>query len=205
MSYRLALIAIGIVVAAYWQRVLRMARKARRSTGRAANFLPPEPLGRAIRVIWVPVVVLWVAHPWITALAPPKTAALRPLLASPWLAWLGAAIALACFLASRRCWKMMGKSWRMGIDPSEQTALVTGGPFAYVRHPIYALSQAMMLATVLAIPSPLMIAAGLVHIVLLHWEARREERHLLQVHGDEYGIYCQRVRRFIPRSNRAGV
>ena len=93
----------------------------------------------------------------------------------------------------------MGKNWRMGIDPNEQNPLIVTGPYAYVRHPIYALSQAMLVLTVLAIPSPLMIAAGVMHVLLLQWEARREEGHLRGVHGTKYDEYCEGVGRFVPR------
>ncbi len=92
----------------------------------------------------------------------------------------------------------MGKSWRMGIDPNEKTPLVVSGPYAYVRHPIYALSSVLMLATMLAIPSPLMIAVGITHLLLLQWEARREEQHLIRVHGQLYQNYFDSVGRFVP-------
>jgi protein-S-isoprenylcysteine O-methyltransferase Ste14 len=199
MSYRLATLVIGLVIGAYWARVARMARKARRKTGRAANFLPPEPLGRVLRLIWVPIVVIWIAHPFVTFVGRPNWAVLRPLYRTAWLAWPAAAIALVCFLATRACWKFMGRNWRMGIDPAEKNPLIQDGPWSRVRHPIYSLSQAMMLATLLAIPSPLLIAAGLVHLALLQWEARREERHLQSVHGQPWIDYCTCVPRFIPR------
>src|SRR5687767_14552860 len=32
----------------------------------------------------------------------------------------------------------MGESWRVGVDETETTDLVTGGPFAVVRNPIFA-------------------------------------------------------------------
>ena len=32
----------------------------------------------------------------------------------------------------------MGRSWRIGVEEGERTDLVTGGPFAIVRNPIYA-------------------------------------------------------------------
>jgi len=198
MAYRLAAFSLGLIVAAYWWRVVRMARKARRATGRAANFLPAEPVGRALRIVWVPVVIVWIVHPFVTAVARPHPAALTPLWASAWLAWPAVALAAACLRASHRCWKVMGKNWRMGIDPAEHNPLVMAGPFARVRHPIYALSQAMMLASVAVIPTPLMIAAGATHVFLLQWEARREERHLLRLHGQQYADYCARVARFIP-------
>jgi protein-S-isoprenylcysteine O-methyltransferase Ste14 len=88
----------------------------------------------------------------------------------------------------------------MGIDPSERTTLVFTGPYAWVRHPIYALSLMMMLATMLALPSPLMLTAGVTHLALLVWEARREEHYLAALHGATYRQYCSRVGRFVPRS-----
>jgi protein-S-isoprenylcysteine O-methyltransferase Ste14 len=93
----------------------------------------------------------------------------------------------------------MGRQWRMGIDPTERSKLISAGPYAYVRHPIYAISQAMMVATVCALPSPLLIAAGAVHLILIQWEARREESYLLNMDRASYEAYCLRVGRFIPR------
>jgi protein-S-isoprenylcysteine O-methyltransferase Ste14 len=193
----------GLVVGAYWLRVVRMARKMRRKTGRAANFVPTEPLGRALRIIWQPIVWIWIAHPFVTAFLSSPPPLLRPIYSVPALQWLAVGIAILAFLATRVCWKRMGKSWRMGIDPAEQTALVITGPWAYVRHPIYALSSVLMIATVVVIPTPLMIAVGLVHLLLLQWEAAREERHLSQIHGEQYDQYCKSVGRFLPRTFRS--
>lgn len=204
-SVALPLMLLGLVVAGYWYRVMRMARKARQRTGRAANLLPPEPVGRVLRVVWVPVVVTWMAHPFVSAFVDRLPPPLRPVAWSPVAAWAGVAVAAACFAATRVCWRRMGTAWRMGIDPNEQTPLVATGPFAYVRHPIYALSALMMLATVVAVPSPLMIAVGAAHIALLVWESQREERHMLRLHGQAYARYRQRVGRFIPASARPYV
>lgn len=199
MMYRVAALLLGVVIAGYWGGVVRMAQKAHGKTGRAGNIVPAESIGRILRIVWAPVVVLWVSHPLITASVAHAPLALRPLRPNAWAGFAGAGLAAMCFLATRACWKRMGANWRMGIDPSERTSLVIDGPFAYVRHPIYALSQAMMLATVLAIPSPLMIALALLHIGLMQWEAAREEKYLLRTHGQPYAEYCRRVGRFIPR------
>jgi protein-S-isoprenylcysteine O-methyltransferase Ste14 len=166
---------LGIIILTYWARVARLAMKARKRSGRAGNFLPPEPLGRVLRIIWIPVVIIWIVHPFLTAALTHPPTLIRPILHEPWLAWPAVLIAALALAGSLICWKRMGRSWRMGIDPAEKTDLVITGPFAYVRHPIYALSSLLMLATIAAIPSPLMIAAGLVHLLLLQWEARREE------------------------------
>ncbi len=189
-------------MAAYWWRVVRMASKARRRTGRAANFIPAEPVGRAIRLVWQPVVWAWVGLPLAAAFAGRLPAGLRPVYHQPAVRWAAAAAVAAGFVATRACWRRMGKSWRMGIDPGERTALVVTGPFARVRHPIYALSSLMMAATVVAVPSPAMAAVAAVHLLLLRWEARREERHLSAVHGAAYDRYLADVGRFLPRLGR---
>lgn len=198
MIYRSAALFLGAVIAVYWGRVLRMAYKARRKTGRAGNFIPAERLGQLLRLVWIPVVAVWVAHPFVTAFVAHPPTPLRPLWHSALAGWAGAIVAAGCFAATRVCWKTMGRNWRMGIDAADRTGLVVNGPFARVRHPIYSLSQAMMLATLIAIPSPLMIASGAIHIALIRWEAAREEKHLLELHGAAYGEYCSRVGRFIP-------
>jgi protein-S-isoprenylcysteine O-methyltransferase Ste14 len=195
---------LGLILLAYWGRVVRMAHKARKRTGRAANFLPPELVGRALRLIWVPVVIVWVTHPLLTAFARPHRGLMGTLWRVPWVAWLAVIGAAGCLGASLMCWKRMGKSWRMGIDPSERTPLVVEGPYAYVRHPIYALSQVLMVTSVIVIPSPLLIGCAVVHVALLQWEARREEAYLRDAHGDAYTDYCSRVGRFLPWRKRIG-
>ncbi|HWE02598.1 MAG TPA: isoprenylcysteine carboxylmethyltransferase family protein [Tepidisphaeraceae bacterium] len=194
---------LGIVLAAYWGRVMRMAYKIRRRTGHAANLIPEEKVGKLSRILWAPAVVMWVTYPFVAAFfwafskKPPLL--LRPIGYQPWIAWPALGIAAACFLLSRICWRTMGRHWRMGIDPAEQNPLIAVGPFAYVRHPIYALSMLMMLASAAMLPSPLMLAAGIVHISLLSWESRREDRHLYKIHGDAYGRYREQVGGFFPR------
>jgi len=76
------------------------------------------------------------------------------------------------------------------------------GPYEYVRHPIYALSSLLMIASALVIPSPFMIGLALIHVTCLQWEARREEAHLIATHGKSYAEYRRRVGRFLPRVSR---
>jgi protein-S-isoprenylcysteine O-methyltransferase Ste14 len=195
---------IGLILAVYWLRVLQMVRRTPKSAGHHANFIPEEKLGRALRIIWMPVVALWVVLPLLhsygigSGIAP-----LRPLADWPIVQWSALAVALGAFALTWLCWGRMGKSWRMGIDPNERTQLVFTGPFAYVRHPIYGLSSLLMLCTMLILPSPMMLFVGLLHLLLLQWEVQREEVYLCSVHGPAYQAYQQHVGRFFPRSLRA--
>lgn len=198
--YRWPALILGIVIVTYWARVVRLTMKIRRSTGRSANFWPKERLGQALRFFWYPAVAVWTVQPFAAAFAAQPTFVFRPIVENAIVSWLAAAVAVAALAATVVCWKKMGKSWRMGINPGEKTELVVSGPYAFVRHPIYALSSLLMLSTLAIVPSPLMLVAGLIHLSLLQWEARREEQYLIEKHGDVYQSYCRQVGRFFPRS-----
>jgi protein-S-isoprenylcysteine O-methyltransferase Ste14 len=189
-----------LLVGFYWARVLKLVRKTRRRTGQSANFLPPEPLGRALRVLWYPTVAAWIALPLIGVMVDSLPEFLRLRRPPAWVAWSGVLVMSLALAATMVCWKRMGRSWRMGINPGETTQLIVTGPYAYVRHPIYALSTVLMLATLAAAPSIAMAVAAAIHLAFLQWEARREEQYLLRTHGATYGDYCRRVGRFVPRS-----
>jgi protein-S-isoprenylcysteine O-methyltransferase Ste14 len=191
---------VGCLMAIYWARVLRLAWKEKRRTGQAANLLPPEPLGRALRLVWFPVIFLWILLPLFASFA--VFGGLRPfvpLYDQPIVAYGALAVAIAAFVATLICWKKMGRSWRMGINPEDKTQLVISGPYAYLRHPIYALSSLLMLCTMAILPSPAMLVMGVLHIALLQWEARREEQYLTRLHGPSYADYAARTGRFVPR------
>src|SRR5215208_1285117 len=153
----------ALIITAYWARAMRLAYKIKKQTGNAANFTPPEDLGRKIRILWRPLVIFWIVHFFINAFTPPEKLhfLLRPLIPNQILSWICLAILAAALAATLICWKRMGKSWRMGINPDEKTQLIVSGPYAYVRHPIYAIQSLMLLASMALLPSPLMLAAGL--------------------------------------------
>lgn len=201
MPYFPALI-FGVLLTIYWARVVRLVYKVRKTTGKSANFRPPERLGRILRFLWVPIVIVWIGQGYLAALVPHDKLPwlVRPLFLNAIVSWIAVVVGVIALVATMVCWKKMGKDWRMGINPDEKTHLIVSGPYAYLRHPIYALSSILMLATVAAVPSPLMLAVGLVHLLLLQWEARREERYLVQHHGEAYADYRRRVGAFVPTS-----
>jgi len=198
MPYLPALI-LGLVLSVYWARVMRLAWKIHRQAGHSPNFSPSEPIGKWLRIAWHPTVAVWIAQPYLVAFMKKLPWTFRPLIRSEALAWPAAAVVVLALAGTMVCWRKMGKSWRMGINPDEKTELIVSGPYAYVRHPIYALSSLLMLASVAIVPSPLMLIACGIHLLLLQLEARREEKYLAIHHGPGYLEYCRRVGRFVPR------
>lgn len=93
----------------------------------------------------------------------------------------------------------MGASWRVGVDPGERTALVTGGPFAYVRNPIYSAMLVAVTGLALLVPNAVAVAAVVVLVAGLELHVRVvEEPHLARVHGGAYTSYAARTGRFLP-------
>jgi len=93
----------------------------------------------------------------------------------------------------------MGNSWRVGLDPGETTALMTGGLFAVVRNPIF---TGVLLATVgffLMLPNVMSAAASLCIFLGLELQVRWiEEPYLTRIHGARYLSYAREVGRFAP-------
>lgn len=191
-------LAVGLIVLGYWLRVLWKAMKLRARTGRGGNFVPAERVGFWVRLIWQPVVWGWITIPLVVALGQPRWWVFRLFYDATAVRWIAVGGVALAFAATWVCWRRMGRSWRMGIDPNERTALVVTGPYRVIRHPIYALSAMLMICTVIAAPTPLLLVAAVVHIALLRWEAIREERYLSRVHGESFERYCAGVGRFFP-------
>src|SRR3972149_3345583 len=61
---------------------------------------------------------------------------------------------------------------RVGVSIDRETELVTSGLVRHVRHPIYALSIALMVCSVLGVATAPMLAVGAAHVVLMNVKAR---------------------------------
>ncbi|MDX8153306.1 methyltransferase [Patulibacter brassicae] len=93
----------------------------------------------------------------------------------------------------------MGREWRIGVDAGERTTLVTGGPFARVRNPVFT-AMAVVAAGLLALVPNVVALGGLLALLLavqlqVRWA---EEPYLARVHGSAYAAYAARAGRFVP-------
>jgi protein-S-isoprenylcysteine O-methyltransferase Ste14 len=99
----------------------------------------------------------------------------------------------------------MGASWRIGVDESERTELVTGGVFALCRNPIYTFMVIAWVGFALLVPTWLSLASIPVGIVAFEVQVRLvEEPYLLRSHGEPYRAWASRVGRFVPGVGRFG-
>ncbi|MDP6980193.1 MAG: isoprenylcysteine carboxylmethyltransferase family protein [Myxococcota bacterium] len=118
---------------------------------------------------------------------------------SPALHALGAVLVVAGNVGVLLAQHGMGDSWRVGVDESETTALVTNGPFAWVRNPIFSFMGVSLVGLWLLLPNVVAVVAGLLAIAGIEGQVRGvEEPHLLNTHPDSYASYARGVGRFVP-------
>ncbi|HEY8141868.1 MAG TPA: isoprenylcysteine carboxylmethyltransferase family protein [Kofleriaceae bacterium] len=122
-------------------------------------------------------------------LAPQTVFFVLTLLLSGWSAWavIGAVRAL-------------GKQWSIQARVLENHELVTAGPFATVRHPIYSAMIAMLVATGFAIGDWRAVLGGLALELTGTWlRVRGEDRLLRETFGTVWEAYAARVPALVPR------
>ncbi|WP_419913334.1 methyltransferase family protein [Hoeflea sp.] len=84
------------------------------------------------------------------------------------------------------------------LPTRKSTHLVTTGPYAFSRNPIYCGYVVLLIALGLILANAWFVAFAAATAVGIHrFAVEREEMHLLAVFGAEYESYCRRVRRWI--------
>lgn len=104
---------------------------------------------------------------------------------------VGAALAVAGLLATFATQLAMGTSWRIGVDETERTDLVTA-------------MATTGLGLALMVPNLVALLGFALLLVALQLQVRVvEEPYLVRTHGQSYAAYAATVGRFIPGLGRA--
>ena len=197
------LLLLALTLLVYWARVSTLILRARQRRRHPVGVIPRLKLEKLLWAVWVPLVLAWLFLP-IFALASrrPHLAVPEMVLTSPALVslrWFAAAAAVTALFLTWGCWRRMGRWWRIAILPGEKAQLVTDGFYARVRHPIYALSMALMLSSAVILPTLPMATLSAAHVTLILLKSWKEEEYLASSLGEVYTGYCRRTGRFLPR------
>jgi protein-S-isoprenylcysteine O-methyltransferase Ste14 len=189
----------------YWVGVWVQARRVRRRIRRSPNLKPRGARETALWLGWLLVVLVWIGQPFLGAgeQAPPVIRFFPPLLHPAGLV-LGLLGLVLGYVGTLWCYAAMGDTWRIGIDTRETTSLVRGGPYRWVRHPIYSFQVVILSGAALLLPTPLSLGILALHYGCVRIKAADEERHLIAVHHEAYHDYLTRTGRLFPRL-RGGV
>jgi protein-S-isoprenylcysteine O-methyltransferase Ste14 len=93
----------------------------------------------------------------------------------------------------------LGKQFRIHAGLYDDHELVRSGPYAVVRHPIYASLLAMLLCTLLALtPWPWALVSLALFVAGTEVRVRTEDRLLASRFGDAFRDYRRRVPAYVP-------
>ena len=138
---------------------------------------------------------------FVGAIAAPVAAmaGLDPLAESDAVPVVGLVVAVVGIAATYVAQLGMGSEWRIGIDRTEVTGLVTGGLFALVRNPIFTAMIFTAVGFAAMVPNVIAVVAAICLLVAIELQVRYvEEPHLQRLHGRVYDEYAARVGRFVP-------
>jgi len=177
---------------------LRTAVQLRRTGSTGLNGIS----GRIGSLEWVAGVLFCVALA-IGVLAPvlDVTETIDPIAAldATWVHVLGGTLFALGLCGTLYAQLAMGDSWRIGVDERERTALVTEGPFALVRNPIFAAMIPTSVGLTLMVPNPVAFAGLAALVFALEIQVRLvEEPYLARAHGGAYAAYAASTGRFAP-------
>jgi protein-S-isoprenylcysteine O-methyltransferase Ste14 len=91
----------------------------------------------------------------------------------------------------------LGRNWGMPASRKENPELITGGPYQFVRHPIYAGFLIALLGTAIAL-SVLWLLPLVLFGAYFIYAARQEERYMAETFPEQYPAYKRRTKMLVP-------
>ena len=185
LLYRHLFAAMWMAWALYWWALSRNVKVTVRREALASRLLHIGPLALAALLLAAP-------HVPIDFLAE------RIL---PWtvmLFWIGAALTFAGLLFAVWARVHLGTNWSGTVTLKRGHELITSGPYALVRHPIYTGLLLACLGSALARDEWRGVLALALVALALWRKLRHEERWMREQFGDAYGAYARRVAALVP-------
>jgi protein-S-isoprenylcysteine O-methyltransferase Ste14 len=128
------------------------------------------------------------ASSWLGVIAPLEISSIKG------LGWFCLLVSLLWMLIAQA---QMGASWRIGIDSTNRTELVSKGLFSISRNPIFLATRVALLGFFLVAPNAATLALLAAAEVIIQVQVCLEEKHLLGLHGSAYEQYFSKVPRWL--------
>src|ERR1700739_86115 len=165
---------------------------------KAANTKTPQRLEPAaspiLRVFIFLIAIILLSTPRI----PLRWLYLQLWTAGLWPFWLGAAVPISGLLFAIWAREHLGRNWSRSVTIKQDHELITTGPYAVVRHPIYT----GMLAGFLGMGIAISQVRGFIVFALIFlafWiKLRMEERWMRSQFGETYTAYAHQTAALVP-------
>jgi protein-S-isoprenylcysteine O-methyltransferase Ste14 len=116
-----------------------------------------------------------------------------------WLRWAGFILGLGSLALWTWVQAVLGKQWSAQLQLRGEHRLVTTGPYARVRHPLYTAMFGYALSLALVTANWIFVILTLAIIFGLAARVSREEQMMIEAFGEEYRAYMHTTGRFFPK------
>lgn len=185
LAYRYLFPALWLSWAAYWWLASRGAKASVRQEPLRSRLHHVVPLMLAFWLLWADRV-------------PGALLSERAFRWAPWEFWLGAAMTVAGLGFAVWARIHIGRNWSGIVTIKQDHELITDGPYALVRHPIYTGLLLAFIGSALARGEWRGGLAFLVAWAALWGKLRLEERWMVERFGSDYVNYQKRVPALLP-------
>ena len=193
-------LAFAILLAALLAMRVYFMIKVRRSGG---HLIPNDQAvaregGRGVLVLRVIVffalmtflVLYFLGAKWIDAFLFPLPA---------WLRWAGFAIGLVSVIFWTWTQVILDTQWSAQLQLTKEHHLITTGPYARIRHPLYTAMFVWAIALALLTANWIFVAFAALSIAGTVARVPKEEQMMLEAFSNEYRTYMQHTGRFFPK------
>ena len=115
-----------------------------------------------------------------------------------WAFWSGAVLTAIGLLFSLWARHHLGRNWSIAVTVKEGHELITSGPYALVRHPLYSGLVLALLGCVLAVGEWRGMVAMALAMSVFWPKLRLEEKWMREQFGESYEAYSRKVAALVP-------
>ena len=116
-----------------------------------------------------------------------------------WLRWTGFATGIVSVIFWTWTQVTLDTQWSAQLQLIEGHRLITSGPYARIRHPLYAGMLGWCVSLSLLTANWIFVATCALSVAGLLWRIPKEEQMMIEAFGDEYKNYMKQTGRFFPK------
>ena len=131
----------------------------------------------------------WIPLPWLYQPLWPQ---------GLWPFWLGVAVTVAGLLFAVWAREHLGSNWSRSVTIKQNHELITTGPYAVVRHPIYTGILAGFLGSAIALSQVRGVIVVILIFLALWAKFRMEEQWMRAEFGETYAAYAHHTAALVP-------
>jgi protein-S-isoprenylcysteine O-methyltransferase Ste14 len=116
-----------------------------------------------------------------------------------WLRWTGFGVGILSVVFWTWTQVTLDTQWSAQLQLTKNHQLIATGPYARIRHPLYAGLFGWCISLTLLTANWIFTAICALAFAGLLWRIPKEEQMMIEAFGDEYKAYMQRTGRFFPK------